>query len=189
MERTYASNWWAVALRGVIGIIVGIVAFVWPGVTMTALALLFGAFALLDGIFNFASAFRGMEKGTRWWPALLEGIVGVLAAVATALWPGITILALVYVIGAWAFLTGILEIAAAVRLRKYISGEWLLGLAGAASIVFGILLWIAPITGALVLTWWVGVYAFIFGGVLLALAFKLRRWSHTGQISEAQLPA
>ena len=130
MRIVLARNWWSLVLRGVLGILVGILTFVWPGITLTALVFLFGAYALVDGVVSIAGAIRAAESHERWGALLIEGIVGILAAAFTVLWPPITALALVYVMAAWAIVTGIFEIVAAVRLRKHITGEWLLALSG-----------------------------------------------------------
>jgi uncharacterized membrane protein HdeD (DUF308 family) len=171
-----ASNWWALALRGVAGIIFGIIAFVVPGAAIAALVIVFGAYALVDGIFALVAAVRAGREHARWGALALEGIVGIIVGAWTFLAPGLTAVALVVLIGAWAVITGALEIAAAIRLRKTIRGEWLLGLAGVFSVLFGIVLWIAPIAGAVVLAWWIGAYAVVFGVMQLALAFRLRKW-------------
>jgi uncharacterized membrane protein HdeD (DUF308 family) len=139
--------------------------------------LLFGAYALIDGIFSIAGAWRAARAHERWGVLILEGVVGIIAAVVTVAWPGITALSLVFVVAAWAVVTGIFEIAAAVRLRRYIKGEWLLILGGIASVVFGILLAMSPLVGALVLAIWLGVYALIFGAMLVGLGLRLRTWS------------
>lgn len=173
-----AGNWWAVALRGVAAIIFGIIALVWPGIGLGALVLVFGAYAIVEGIFNLIAAFRGPSAGHRWWVLAVEGVVSIIAGLAAFTVPAIATLALVWVIGAWAFVTGLLEIAAAVRLRHHITNEWWLVLGGLASIGLGVLLALAPAAGALVLVLWIGAYAIIFGGLLLGLAFRLRRWQH-----------
>jgi uncharacterized membrane protein HdeD (DUF308 family) len=179
MRIVLAKNWWSLTLRGVVGIFLGILTFVWPGITLTALVLLFGAYALVDGVISIVGAVRAVESHERWGVLLIEGIVGILAAAVTVIWPPITALALVYVIAAWAIVTGVAEIVAAVRLRKHISGEWLLALSGILSVVFGILLVLAPLAGALVLALWFGAYAFIFGVLLLVLGFRLRSHGKT----------
>lgn len=171
---TLSRNWWALVVRGLLAIIFGILTFLWPGMTLLVLTLLFGAYALLDGIFAITAAIRGSEPGAHWWVLVLEGIAGILAAAAAVLVPGITLLFLVLLVGGWAIVTGALEIAAAVRLRRHVHGEWLLGLAGVASIVLGILLFLAPAAGALVLALWIGAYAIVFGVILVALGFRLR---------------
>jgi uncharacterized membrane protein HdeD (DUF308 family) len=177
MVSVLPLNWWVLAIRGIVGILFGLIAFALPGVTLAALTLLFGAYALVDGIVSFIAAFRAGKLHRTWWPFLLEGIAGVLAAVATVLWPGLTLLVLLYMIAAWAIVTGVFEFVAAIRLRRLIRNEWLLALAGVASILFGFVLFAAPAAGAIVLTLWVGAYAFIFGVLMLALSFRLRKWS------------
>lgn len=176
--RHLAANWWAVALRGVAAVIFGLVTLVWPGISLGALVLLFGAYAVVEGVFNLLAAFRAPRAGERWWPLALEGVVSVLAGIAAFTMPALTALALVWLVGAWAFVTGILEIVAAVRLRRHITNEWWLILGGVASIAFGVLLAIAPAAGAIVLVLWIGAYAVVFGALMLALAFRLRRWEH-----------
>ena len=164
-------------LRGAIAIIAGLLTFVLPGITVAALVILFGAYALLDGILNIVGAWRAAERHERWVALLLEGFVGIGAAAVTALWPAITALALVMIIAAWALLTGALELVAAVRLRKYITGEWLLALSGIASILFGALLVIFPAAGALAIALWIGVYLVVFGVLLVSLGIRLRGYA------------
>jgi uncharacterized membrane protein HdeD (DUF308 family) len=166
-------NWWVVLLRGLAGIIFGLITFFEPGISLAALVLLFGAYALVDGVLSIATAVR-RRGADRWLLLLLEGIAGILAGLATFLWPAITAIVLLYLIAAWALVTGVLEIAAAIRLRKAITGEWLLALSGIASIILGVLLFIAPGPGALAVVIWIGVYAFVFGALLVALSFRLR---------------
>jgi len=178
MNFILARNWWSLVIRGMVGILLGIVAFGWPGVTLGAMVLLFGAYALIDGIVNLAGAFHAAGAHERWGMLLLEGMVGVGAALVTIFWPAITAFALIYIIAAWAILTGIAEIAAAIRLRRHIAGELLLGLAGVLSILFGVIMMAAPLVGVLVIAAWFGAYAFIFGVVLLALGLRLRGWHH-----------
>lgn len=177
MTPTLAKNWWSLVLRGIAAILLGVITFLWPGITITALVFLFGGYALVDGVLSIAGAVRAAERRDRWGVLLIEGIVGIAAGFITMLWPAITALALVYVIAAWAIVTGAFEIAAAIRLRKVIRGEWLLALGGIASVVFGILMIIAPLAGALVIALWVGAYALVFGVVMVALGFKLRSWA------------
>lgn len=185
MIPAIAGNWWALVIRGLVAILLGIFTLVLPGVTIGALVLLFGVYALLDGILSFIGAVKASRHHERWGFLVGEGIVGVLAGIATFAWPAITTIALVYVVAAWAVLTGIVEIAAAFRLRKHIAGELLLGLAGVISIAFGILLVAAPLAGALVIAVWIGVYELIFGVTLLALGFRLRNWSRRPLASAA----
>lgn len=169
-----ARNWWALALRGVAAILFGLAAFFWPGLTLMVLVILFGAYALVDGIFALAASVRAMQQQNRWWPLLLLGIAGVAAGIVTFFYPGITAIALLFIIAAWAIVTGIFTVIAAIELRRHISGEWLLGLSGIASILFGILLIVQPGAGALALVWLIGIYAVIFGFLELGLAFRLR---------------
>ena len=169
-----SRNWWLIALRGLAGIIFGIITFIAPGITLAVLVLLFGAYAFADGVLAIVSAVRRRGTTDRWGMLLLEGIVGVAAGLVTLFWPGITALTLLYVIAFWALLTGVLEIGAAVRLRKVITGEWLLALGGVASIVFGVVIALFPAAGALALVLWIGAYALVFGVLLVALGFRLR---------------
>src|SRR5881227_2291606 len=150
MTSTPNPNWWALALRGLFGILFGFIAFTLPGVTLAALTLLFGAYALIDGILSLAAAFHAARLHQHWWALTLEGIIGIGAAGVTFIWPATTLFVLIYLIAAWAVITGILEIAAAIRLRNILVHEWLLALAGVASILFGILLFGAPGPGAVV---------------------------------------
>jgi uncharacterized membrane protein HdeD (DUF308 family) len=179
MTISLAKNWWSLVIRGVVAIILGIVTFAWPGITLGALVLLFGAYALLDGIFSLIGAWRAVRSHERWGALVFEGVAGIVAAAVTVLWPAITALALVYIIAAWALVTGSLEITAAVRLREYISGEWLLVLGGIASILFGIVAILLPMIGALAIALVIGIYAFVFGVILIALGFRLRSWTRT----------
>jgi uncharacterized membrane protein HdeD (DUF308 family) len=177
MRIALVTNWWSLVIRGLAGIAVGILTFAWPGITLVALVILFGAYSLVDGVVSLIGAVRAAEAHERWGALVLEGLVGIAVAVITVLWPAITAVALVYVIAAWATITGALEIAAAIRLRRVISGEWLLILGGVASILFGILLAIAPVVGAVVIALWVGAYTFVFGVLMVALGLRLRSWA------------
>jgi uncharacterized membrane protein HdeD (DUF308 family) len=175
-----ARNWWLVELRGIAGVVFGLCTFLAPEISLAVLVLLFGAYTLADGVFAIVSAFRGRGAGEPpwlWRMLLLEGVVDVGVGVITFVWPDITALALLYLIAAWAVLTGCLEIAAAIRLRKLIPYEWLLGLTGALSIGLGILLALFPGPGALALVLWVGAYALVTGGLLIALGLRLRSWN------------
>ena len=171
---TLSRNWWLIALRGLAGILFGIITFVAPGITLAVLVILFGAYAFADGVLAVVTAVRHRGTTDRWGMLLLEGIVGVAAGLVTLFWPGITALTLLYVIAFWALLTGVLEIAAAMRLRKVITGEWLLALGGVASIIFGVAIARFPAAGALALVLWIGAYMFVFGALLVALGFRLR---------------
>jgi uncharacterized membrane protein HdeD (DUF308 family) len=172
--RDLPRHWWVVALRGLAAVIFGILALFWPGITLGVLVLLFGSYAIVDGILAFYSAVR--SSGKQPWAQVLEGIVGVLAGVATFVWPGLTALALLFFIAGWAIITGLLEIATAVRLREVINNEWALILGGVVSVIFGIILAVQPGAGAVALVWLIGVYAIVFGIIMLALSWRLREF-------------
>jgi uncharacterized membrane protein HdeD (DUF308 family) len=174
MERELAHNWWVVALRGVLAILFGVAAFLWPGLVWLAVVATFAAYALLDGGAAIVAAVRGQGQAGPWWALLLEGLVSILAGVAAIAWPGITELALLGVIAAWCTVTGVFEIIAAVRLRREIQGEWLLALSGFLSVIFGLALVFMPVAGLLVIAWWIGAYAVTSGALLLALSFRMR---------------
>jgi uncharacterized membrane protein HdeD (DUF308 family) len=171
MLHTLTANWWALALRGLAAVLFGLLTFFLPGITLVTLVLLFGAYALVDGIFNLVAFFR---VASHQWALLVEGVIGILAGVLTFAWPAITTIALLYLIAFWAIFTGIFEIVAGIRLRKVISNEWLLVVMGVLSLLFGVLILFAPGTGALAIVLWIGAYALVFGIFLLALAFRLR---------------
>ena len=171
MLNTLKANWWALALRGLVAVLFGLLTLFLPGITLVTLVLLFGAYALVDGVFNVLAFFR---VASRQWALLIEGVVGIIAGLLTFAWPAITAIALLYVIAFWAILTGIFEIVAGIRLRKAITNEWLLLLMGFLSLLFGLLILFAPGTGALAIVLWIGAYALVFGIFLLALAFRLR---------------
>jgi len=174
MLNLLARNWWLLALRGLLALIFGLLALIWPAITLRVLVILFGAYALVDGLFRVITALKDSRK--RWGILLLEGVLGIALGILAFIWPDITALALLYLIAAWALVTGILEIMAAVWLRKELKGEWLLGLAGLASVVFGLLLVIWPGSGVLAIVWLIGAYTIVFGVLLIALAFRLRSW-------------
>lgn len=183
MFEEATPHWWALALRGLLGIVIGLIAFFMPVVTLAAITLLFGAYAFLDGILSLIAAFHASKFHRHWWALGLEGIAGIAAAAITVLWPAVTLLTLIYVIAAWAVVTGILEVMAAIRLRQAIAHEWLLIVAGVASVVFGVLLFASPGFGGIVIAWWIGAYAMVFGAIMLAISFRVHhREGHGGRL-------
>lgn len=173
MNDMLANNWWAVALRGIVAILFGIAAFAMPAVTMLSLVVVFAAFSFVDGVFGIIMSVRGARKGERWIWLLLSGILGIVASAVAVLWPGITVLAFVILVAAWALVSGTFMLISAFRLKVDHGRVWLV-IGGVASIIFGILLVISPFIGALVLTFWTGAHALVLGATLLVLAYKLR---------------
>jgi uncharacterized membrane protein HdeD (DUF308 family) len=167
-------SWWIVALRGVAAVVFGLLAFGWPGLTLVTLVLFFGAYSLIDGIFGIVTSITNWKERDDHWLMLLSGIAGVGIGIVTYRTPEITALVLLMYIAALALVNGVLHLAAAIRLRKEIEGEFWLGLAGVLSIVYAFALWLFPGAGALSVIWLIGSYAIIFGISLIALAFKLR---------------
>ncbi|OLT29365.1 hypothetical protein BJF83_12275 [Nocardiopsis sp. CNR-923] len=167
-----SRNWWVVVLRGVAAVLFGLVALLWPGLTLIALAVVFGAFALVDGCALGYAAFRA-SPGSR-ASLVIQAVLSVIMGLIALIWPMVAVIALVFVIGVWAVVTGVAEIVTAVRLRAHISSEWLLIFVGALSVVFGLLLWFWPLESAQVIVLVVGVYAIIFGVVLAVAGFRLR---------------
>ncbi len=173
---TLKLNWWLLALRGLVAVLFGVLAFIWPGVTLLTLVWLFGAFALVNGLLSLVLAAKAPKGYPRLGSLILGGLLGILAGLLAFVMPGITALGLLILIAAWAVVTGILEIIAAIRLRKIITNEWLLILAGIASVAFGVILLLRPAAGALALIWWIGAWALIFGILMIVLAFRMRNW-------------
>jgi uncharacterized membrane protein HdeD (DUF308 family) len=179
MLELLASKWWAVGVRGLIAVLFGIVALVYPGMTLTVLVFLFGAYALVDGLFAIATAATG-AGGSRFW-FLFEGIIGIAAGIIAYAYPEITARALVYLIAAWAIFTGVFEIMAGLELP--VSRDWLLALSGLASVVFGVLVFFYPNSGALAIVWVIGVYALVYGVTMVVLAVRLRSWGRASSSS------
>jgi uncharacterized membrane protein HdeD (DUF308 family) len=174
MTNRLSRNWWAIALRGVVAIAFGVLAFLWPGLTLYALVILFGAFAIVDGVLALVGAFRRREGRRPDFFLIIGGLAGIAAGIIAFVLPGLSALALLYVIAAWAIVTGIAEVVAAYQLREEIRGEWLLALSGAVSFVFGLFIALFPGPGALAVVWLIAAYAIVSGVILLALAFRLR---------------
>lgn len=176
-----AARWWVPVVRGVAAILFGVLAIVAPSISLLALVLSWGAYALVDGAFNVIQATRGARAGRSWGWLLFEGVVSIAAGALTFAYPAMTALALLTVIAVWAVLTGIAEIAAAIRLRRAITGEWMLAASGVLSIAFGVLLLVYPSTGALAILWIIGLYAIAFGLLLIGVGLRLNRWRRTGE--------
>jgi uncharacterized membrane protein HdeD (DUF308 family) len=177
------GHWWALALRGVIAILFGLAALLRPGIALEALILLFGAYAFVDGMFSIVGVFGGTRAGTPRWLLFVEGVVSILAGLIAFIFPGLTALALLYLIAAWAIITGGVQIGTAIRLRKEIQGEWALILGGIASVLFGLILAVLPAVGILSLVWLIGAYAVAFGVLLLITAIRVRGRQNTSRSS------
>jgi len=171
----WLRNWWMLLLRGIAGVVFGLLTFLAPGVSLTTIVLVFGGYAFFDGILSLLTAVKGRREGDGWpWAVVLEGVAGIAIGIATLLSPTLTALALLWVVAGWALATGIVEIVLAVRLRRVLTGEWLLILSGVLSVGLGVMLVLYPATGLVTLTLWVGAYALLFGVVMLGFAFRLR---------------
>jgi uncharacterized membrane protein HdeD (DUF308 family) len=168
-------GWWLLLLRGMVAILFGVILWVEPAISLGALVLLFGTYCLVDGLFAVWTAIAGAKDHEHWWVLLLGGLVGIGVGILTFMVPAITALALLFYIAIWAIATGVLEIVAAIRLRKEIDNEWLLLVAGLVSVAFGVLLAARPGAGALGLLWMIGFYSIVFGALLLMLTFRLRK--------------
>jgi uncharacterized membrane protein HdeD (DUF308 family) len=174
MLDALARNWWLILLRGVLSIAFGVLAFVWPGITLFTLVILYGAFAFVDGVVSLVAAVRGGTPAPRWWLALV-GVFGIAAGLLTLFWPQITALVLLLFIAVWAIVTGILEIVGAIRLRHEIEGEWWLIASGVLSVTFGVLLVLWPGAGALAMVLVIGSFAILLGILLIGFALRLRK--------------
>jgi uncharacterized membrane protein HdeD (DUF308 family) len=173
--HTMGRMWWLVLLRGLAAIVFGILAWAWPGVTLITLVLFWGAYALVDGVAALVGGWQTKDSGKPMWQIVLVGIVGIAAGIFTFVQPGVTAVALLILIAAWAIVNGVFEIAAAIRLRKEIDNEWLLILSGVLSIVFGIFMIVNPGAGAMAVLWLIGVFAIAYGALLVMLSFKLKK--------------
>lgn len=175
-----AGNWWTLALRGVVAVLFGLAALVWPGLTLGVLVLLLGAYLLVDGIFAAVAAVRSSSALAHRALLLLEGVAGVAAGLVALIWTGLAAVALLYIVAAWAIITGVTEVLSAIRLRREIQGEWAMGLSGILSVLFGVALAVLPAVGLLALAWLIGIYAIAFGALLMVLAYRVRGERDTG---------
>lgn len=169
LVEAFAKNWWVLLVRGIFAVLFGVAAFAWPGPTLVALVFLYGAYALVDGV----TALGAGAFARNWW-LVISGVLGIIVGVGTFFYPGITAVALFYLIAAWAVIRGVFEIVAAIQLRKVITGEWALILGGIFSIIFGVVLIAYPVPGVLALVWLIGAYALVFGVTMIVMAFQLR---------------
>lgn len=184
-----ADRWWVPMIRGIAAILFGVLALTFPTLSLMVLIMLWGSYALVDGVLSLAMAVRRGRSGESWGWLVLEGLVGLAAGVTAFAWPGMTAMILLMVIAAWAVLTGITSIATAIRLRKVIAGEWLLGASGVLSIIFGVILFAYPGTGALALVGIIGAYAIVFGVLLLGLAWRLYSWRRDTNVGRPVMPS
>ncbi len=184
MMSVLVRNWWAFVARGFLAVLFGLIALFLPGATMLSLVFVFAVYAIADGIFAIISAVRAAKAEERWGVLAFEGVVDLLAGIAAATWPAITVYVFVVLIAAWALVTGILVLTAAFEMEREHGRGWLI-VAALASIVYGIVLVAAPMTGALVLTWWIGAYALVFGIAMLVFAFRLRAKFNASPLGQA----
>lgn len=175
MFTRYLKYWWAFLLRGILAVLFGIFSLVWPLASIAAMVLLFGAFVFIDGLVTVIHSVQMRETEDRWWVLLLEGLAGIGVGLITFFYPEVTAILLVILIAIWAIATGVIELIAAVRLRNEIKGEWLLGAAGVLSILLGILFMFMPVMGSVVIAYWIGAYALVFGITLIVLGTRMRK--------------
>ena len=179
MLEHLSRNWGWVVLRGVAAVLFGVLAFVLPGITLAVLVIVFGAYALADGILALIAAYRIRDQGKPFWALVIVGLLGIAAGIVTFIWTAMTALLLLLFIAAWAIVMGIFQIIAAIRLRKEIQNEWLLGLSGVLSVLFGIIMFVQPGAGALALIWVIAAYAIVFGVLLIWLGLRLKKRSES----------
>jgi uncharacterized membrane protein HdeD (DUF308 family) len=179
MLITVCKRWWVLLARGLAAIALGICAIVWPGITLLTLVLLFGIFSIIDGIAAIVLGFRGEADGTVWWTMVILGLLAVAAGIIAFAWPGLSLLVLATIIAASAIIRGVFEIYAAIRLRKELDDEWILGLSGAMSIIFGALIMFRPGAGLIAITLLIGAYMMALGVFAVALALRLRMMGRT----------
>ena len=175
MLGLFTKKWWTFTLRGIFAILFGVFALVWPGATIVALTIFFGCYLLADGIFAVAAGLVTSGEYSRWWTLVLEGLAGIILGLLTLVLPAMTAQAVVYLIGAWAVVTGVLELSSAIQLRRQIANEIVMILSGLISIILGIMLFAFPIEGAVSLVWLIGVFSLLFGFSLVLLSLRMRQ--------------
>jgi uncharacterized membrane protein HdeD (DUF308 family) len=175
---------WVFILRGVLAIIFGIAAWVWPDLTIGTLVIVFGIYAIIDGILAIRAAIVAGEGG-RWLPFLLVGLAGIGFGIVSILWPGLAATTVLYLIATWAIIVGIFQAIAAIQARREIDNEWFLVITGIGAVIWGILVWIFPGGGALAIIWTIGVFAIAFGILLIAFGLRLRNWNGRGPVPTA----
>jgi len=180
MNNALARNWWLVVLRGILAILFGLTAFVWPAITWIVLVFMFGIYTLVDGLAALGTSLSRAKNGPRWWTSLLKGVMSIGAAVMALIWPQLTGLVMVLVIAGGAIFTGVLEIIAAIHLRHEINNEWLLAVGGIVSITLGVFLFLQPAAGGMAILWTVAAFAMIVGVLLIALGFRLKNQNMSG---------
>ncbi|MBF8190659.1 DUF308 domain-containing protein [Nonomuraea sp. K274] len=174
--REISRSWWPLLIRGLAAVVFGFLALVWPGITVLVLVIFFGGYALVSGLFALFAGFRHGARSRLW--LIISGIIGILAGIVAFVWPGITSLALLYVVAFWAILTGVAEIVAGIQLRKLITNEWMFIVGGALSVIFGILLLIWPVPGLLSLVWLIAVFAILYGISMIASSLRVRNFAN-----------
>jgi len=176
LTRALGKNWTLFLLRGIAAIIFGAVSLIWPGITLVTLVLLYGAYALVDGLFAlFAGIMGKVALAPRWWLVVI-GLLGIGAGIGTFVWPAITALILLFFIAGWAIATGLFQVVGAIQLRKEIENEWLLIINGVLSVLLGVALFVMPGAGAVALIWLIGSYAIIYGILMVSFAVRLRKY-------------
>jgi uncharacterized membrane protein HdeD (DUF308 family) len=170
----HAPSWWSLALRGLVAVLFGLAALFWPALVLEVLILLFGAYALVDGVFALIAAFGSSGRGMRRPLLLIEGAIGILFGIVALFWPGLTALALIYIVAFWSILSGIARIAMAIMLRREIENEWSIALSGVLSVILGIVLILIPGAGLLAYTWLIGLLALALGIALIYYSFRVR---------------
>ncbi|MDF7675648.1 HdeD family acid-resistance protein [Neisseriaceae bacterium ESL0693] len=178
MAGLLSKTWWLLLLRGLAAVIFGLLTWFQPAITLLVLVIFFGAYTLVDGIFGLVAAFQGRRTHPDWWILLLWALVSIVVGILTFCLPGITAYALLCLIAAWAIIAGLFQIAAAIKLRKQVAGEVWMIVGGILSVLFGIALFVWPVSGAVAIAWLIGIYAFIFGIVNIIAAFRVRRLAH-----------